>query len=147
MKTYKVIDGTSFDENTPDAVCNAINRALKSRERVQIWYGEDGKSWNDEHDMHGRFWRSMGPRKIPLMILTRRSTGGGAVLDHCIIRIYSLDQKRDLYRAPDYVPSVFTMRKSDMEGYTNEVHINGEFYSRHKSERSAKMLIAKMHKA
>jgi len=40
--------------------------------------------------------------KVPLLIANRRSLGGTAILDHCIVRIRSSAGGRVLYQHPDY---------------------------------------------
>src|SRR5437899_9975118 len=94
MKTYKIVNGTSFDERTPDEVIRVLENARLNRTRLHVSLGETdndrgqlGRDWLEEFETHGYIGRSMGPVKVPLLIANRRSTGGGAILDHCIIRI------------------------------------------------------------
>lgn len=100
---YKVVDGTSFHKDTPMAVCQILNDAMKNRsQKIRIFYGdtETGRDWNEAYDIFGYIGRSMGPVKIPLMIYSHRSGGGPGILDHCIVRI-TID-KRNVYRHPKY---------------------------------------------
>ena len=100
----KVINGTTFHTETPIAVCNILNDAISSRlsKRIRIFFGdkETGKDWNEFYDTIGYVGRSTGLIKIPLMIHNTRSTGGGAILDHCIVKI-TVD-KKTVYQHPKY---------------------------------------------
>ena len=100
----KVINGTMFHDETPIAVCNILNDAISSRrlKRIRIFFGdkETGKDWNEFYDNIGYVGRSTGLIKIPLMIHNTRSTGGGAILDHCIVKI-TVD-KKTVYQHPKY---------------------------------------------
>ena len=100
----KVINGTTFHDETPIAVCNILNDTISSRrlKRIRIFFGdkETGKDWNEFYDNIGYVGRSTGLIKIPLMIHNTRSTGGGAILDHCIVKI-TVD-KKTVYQHPKY---------------------------------------------
>lgn len=137
MKEYKVVDGTHFNPKTPDVVCNILNTYLDKEERIRVFYGdrETGRCWMDEYDTIGRIGRSMGPCKIPLLIKTRRSMGGAALLDDCIIRIQ--DRGRVLYQH-----SKFNMPTVKAEGC--KVMFDDSVYADCKSEIQAQKLAAFM---
>ena len=88
MKTYTIINGTSYDLRTPNEVIRVWN-CPTNRIRLHISLGDTatGLDWLEENDVCGYVGRSMGPIKVPLLIANRRSLGGGAILDHCIVRI------------------------------------------------------------
>ena len=107
MKTYKVVNGTSYDVRTPDAVVRVLETARLNRTRLHIGLGQTdgdkiGLDWLEEFESHGYVGRSMGPIKVPLLIANRRSLGGGAILDHCIVRIRQSDGCRVLYQHPAF---------------------------------------------
>lgn len=104
MKEYKIINGTSYDARTPTAVVTVLENARQNRTRLHISVGdpESGGDWLEEFDTHGYVGRSMGPVKVPLLLATRRSSGGGAILDHCIVRVRETASGRVLYRHPHY---------------------------------------------
>ena len=140
--TYKIYQsGTAYHIDTPDRVCEILENARTSGQRLQIYYGDrkTGKNWNEENDTRGTIGRSTGTVKIPLLIATSRSHGGGAILDHYIVKIrgkYGI-----IYKCENYKESTFEIVPSDLPEYTHNVLIDGELYSRHKSERSAKLLV------
>lgn len=104
MPQYHVVNGTSYHIETPAAVVEWLERARLNRIRLHVSYGDavTGKDWLEEFDITGYVGRSMGPVKVPLLIANRRSTGGGAMLDHCIVRIRESAGGRILYQHPAY---------------------------------------------
>lgn len=103
MKDYKVVNGISFDQRTPNQVCNILANYCGNRnQRVRLFYGDTttGKDWFECYDTIGYIGRSTGTIKIPLLIATSRSLGGGAILDHCIVKI-TID-KQTVYKHPNY---------------------------------------------
>lgn len=144
-KTYKVTESdTYYSEGTKNEVIDILERARYRGQRVKLYYGdiETGRNWNEEHDTIGTIGRSTGKVKIPLLIATKRSTVGGAILTDCIIAIK--EGKNVLYKAENFKEDVYTIVPSDMQGYEVNTLINGGLYGRHKTETSAKRLINKL---
>jgi len=107
MKNYKIVNGTSYDARTPDEVIRVLEQARLNRTRLHISLGhiegdKIGLDWLEEFETHGFVGRSMGPVKVPLLIANRRSLGGGAILDHCIVRIRQSAGGRVLWQHPAY---------------------------------------------
>ncbi|MCX7408681.1 MAG: hypothetical protein NTZ32_11430 [Planctomycetales bacterium] len=107
MKTYKIINGTSYDERTPNEVIQVLESARLNHTRLHISLGETadpnvGFDWLEEFESYGYIGRSMGPIKVPLLIANSRSMGGGAILDHCIVRIRTSSGGRVIYQHPAY---------------------------------------------
>lgn len=143
--TYKIYaSGTAYHIETPDRVCEILESARINRNRIQIYYGDvkTGKNWNQEYDTRGTIGRSTGTVKIPLLIKTSRSYGGGAILDHCIVKIRG--KHGIIYKCENYKESSFEIVPSDLPEYSHNVIIDGQLYSRHKTERSAKLLVKKL---
>jgi hypothetical protein len=103
-KEYTEVDGTFYDSRTPLAVARILERFRINRMRLKIHHGdsETGLAWGDSES--GRIGRSTGPVKIPLLVKNSRSMGGGAILDHCIVKIEYANKKNGgtLYQHPKY---------------------------------------------
>lgn len=117
---YQITDsGTAYHKETSQKVVDVLENARTMRKRVRVFYGDTqtGESWLDEYDTMGTIGRSTGQIKIPLLIKNANSTGGGAILDHCIIRIVDLGNKYDLYKHPNFHVGEFKVRKVDMTAH------------------------------
>ncbi len=135
---YKIFNGISYHKETSTEVMECLDQVQNSRERIRIWYGENGKSWNEEYDIIGRIGRSTGNNKVPLLIHNTRSYGGGALLDHCIVKIVRISDNRTLWKHKRFTQAKFTYK-------ANKVYIDGkDFAPQCKSEKSAKRLCAFM---
>lgn len=107
MKNYKVINGTSYDAQTPDEVIRVLEQARLSRTRLHVSLGytegdKIGLDWLEEFESYGYIGSSTGPVKVPLLVANSRSLGGGALLDHCIVRIRQSAGGRVLWQHPAY---------------------------------------------
>lgn len=145
-KNYKVVDGISFDINTNDSICKIIVDAWQRDIKLKIYYGDakTGKDWNEENDTIGKIGRSAGTNKIPLLLTNYNSTGGGGILDHCIVKIVNFKTKAVLYQHPEYVAPVIDIIPSDMPEYKFNTILNGKLYGQHKSLKSAQICKSKM---
>jgi hypothetical protein len=109
-KTVIEINGRAIElakataENKP--LLNALSTAYSNRRsiRVRLWYGDTqtGRSWNDEHDVMGYVSTSTGSKAIFILVHNRNSSGGGGILDNCIVRIDSITDKKILYKHPNF---------------------------------------------
>lgn len=90
---YAEMTGTYYDINTPNIVKDILEESRISKNRIKVYYGDvkTGKAWGDT--FVGHVGRSTGNTKIPLEIANSRSTGGGALLDHCIVQIDHANKK------------------------------------------------------
>lgn len=107
MKTnekYKSVNGTFYDKRTLQEVIDAIELARAGGWRVRLSYGDTltGRDWQEQYGIVGRIGRSTGPVKVPILMHNRRSIGGPAILDCCIVRIVSSAGGRVLYQHPKY---------------------------------------------
>lgn len=140
-KDYKVVDGISFDKDTPDRVCRLLLAYMNTypRVRVRLFYGDrkTGKDWCEEYDTMGYIGRSAGTTvKIPLLINNRNSTGGPGILDGCIVRM-TVD-KRDVYRHPKYHIGKITFGPSGYANVPYGVFIDGKNHANFKTQEKAK---------
>lgn len=111
-ETHKFHRDLWFKKETPLQVCDALALAYARQLRVRIWLGDPvtGVAWTDEHDVVGTIGRSTGQRKVPLLINRTNSCGGGAVLDHCIVRIDRTDGGGTVYKHPKFTNPADTWR-------------------------------------
>lgn len=126
QKTYKQVGQMSFDARTPLGVCQVLSSLNQSNRssRVRIFLGDakTGLSWLDENDVLGYIGRSSGTYKVPLLIPKRNSSGGGAILDHCIIRIVDVESRRVLYTHPKFHLPQMVVRG-------NQLYVNGKLHA------------------
>ena len=110
---YLKVGETSYYSETSQQVIDALENIREKDIRVRIFYGDikTGRSWLDENDTDGYVGRSTGTVKIPLLIHNSRSMGGGAILDHCIIRIIDTKTHRVLYTNPKFHTSKLTIKE------------------------------------
>ena len=113
--------GTYYYPQTPEAVITALESARVRNTRIRLWYGADGKNWNEEFDVTGRVAKSSGPIKVLLLIASSRSTGGGAILTHCIIKIKATTG-RTLYQSSDYCETEYHLAAPTSPGYVEAVN-------------------------
>lgn len=153
MKTYKHINGTSFDERTPDEVIRVLESARQNRTRLHISLGDtsNGKDWLEEFESHGYVGRSMGPVKVPLLVANTRSLGGGSILAHCIVRIRESAGGRVLYQHPDYHHGRLEIRQKtepvtlpDGRTLTVDVLRDGELHASFESVEKARRWVHKL---
>lgn len=106
---YKIKNGTAYHFETPDRIVTILEEARQSSRsiRLRFCFGdlETGKDWEETFDTTGYIGRSTGSIKIPLLLKKITSSGGGSILDHCIVRIekkVSGGSYREVYRHPNY---------------------------------------------
>lgn len=98
-KSYKILNDTYYHIDTPDKTVRALEKIRLSGERVVFDFGDivTGTSWKETFDIVGKIGRSSGFIKTPILLNNVRSTGGGAILTHCILKIVSSKGKRTLF--------------------------------------------------
>lgn len=103
-RTYQLVNGTAYNMATPQKVVDILEQSRQHRTRLILDYGDanTGQSWGEVNDIRGHIGRSTGNVKIPLLIKTARSMGGGGVLDHCIVKITASKGGAVLYEHPTY---------------------------------------------
>jgi len=114
---YKIVNGTAYHIETPDVVIEIIEEALNSQRsiKLRIYFGDtvSGKDWGETSDNIGYIGRSSGEIKVPLLLKSTKSSGGGSLLDHCIVKIEKIKRHthcpsyHEVYRHPKYhIPTI-----------------------------------------
>lgn len=140
-KVYQVANGTYYSQTTPYLVITHLENARAGGYRVRLFYGDNGRCWNDEYDTIGTVSRSAGTIKAPLLLTSTRSMGGGVILEHRIVRIDIREKsglKVSVYLASGVSFDHFSFGPSDMPEYHTNVtnDTTGEIYARCKTYRA-----------
>lgn len=143
--TYKVVNGTAYHMATPMAVVRELEFARLQSRRIRIFYGdaETGEDWCAEYNVIGTIGRSTGIIKVPLLLKKITSYGGGALLDHCIVKI--TENKRVIYQHKNYHIGELTIKDADKDakekGYILAVCKNGKLQVNFKTYKDAQNYI------
>ena len=149
---YQRKNGIYYHQDTPEAVVRALEQARSTRQRIRIYLGDtkSGGDWHEEHDLSGYVGSSMRPLKVPLLVFNRRSFGGGAILDHCIVKIRWASASGIVYQHPTYYHGEFTIAEIPSgdrlreNGYTHAVTVNGLIHANFRSRQAAERYVRKM---
>ena len=103
-KHYQQYNGTCYHNDTKFAMVMRLEHLRIMQTRCRFHWGDTktGKDWRDVFDVKGRIGRSTGSIKIPILLYNARSLGGGAILDHCIVKITETNGGKVLYQHPKY---------------------------------------------
>jgi hypothetical protein len=145
--TYKVSeDSTYYDKETPDELIVVLEKARLSKTRLKLYLGDSktGRDWMEEADKLGMVGRSSGPIKIPLLIKTVASRGGGSLMSGCIVKLLTSPEGTVLYQHPEYNQPKMEIVEDGDGKYSHAILIDDEIYSRHESLVSAKRLFSKL---
>lgn len=139
------VSGLWFHAGTDPKVCDAIALAHSCGYRVRLFIGDTvtGKCWHDEFGTVGTIGRSTGQVKCPLLIANVRSSGGFAILDHCVIGI-ATGPHAWLYRHPSLDLGVWSIGLSDLPDYARNVSVDGTLHARFKTHAQAERYVAFM---
>lgn len=123
----------TFNTDTSEELRRVICRLNDTRERVRVFYGDikTGTAWAEENDVLGRIGCSTGPSKIPLLIANERSSGGGGLLDGCIVAVYSTKGQK-LYKHPTFSTGTWEQCAPVNEGYVEAVAHDGKLHAQFK---------------
>lgn len=152
-KRYSKVGETCFHPDTPEELQILLNDLIENRRetRVRVILGDSktGRDWGEENDVVGYLGRSTGTVKIPLLIHNKRSSGGPALSDDCILQI-RINGGRILWTHPNYKPSHYSVRTfppepySDGKVYTAMVQKDGEEHALCETKEQAERLAAFM---
>lgn len=98
--TPNTFPGVSFNSKE---VADALNTAYRNQRRVRLFYGDGVKKeiWHETNEVLGRIGRStsrMGTIKAPILLTSKRSSGGEHILKNNIIGMRYTDTKEWLYK-------------------------------------------------
>ena len=90
--------------NVSEELMNIILRAYKYKFRIRVFYGDihTGRSWNEEYDVMGIIGRTRGNIRIPILLQRKDSCFGGALLLSSVIRIDDIEDKKTLWKLPNF---------------------------------------------
>ena len=125
---------------TKSGVAALLNKLTESKQRVRLVYGNTttGKDWLQEYDVIGSIGKSTGTNQIPLLLSNSRSTGGGAILEDCILKIVDVKSKKVLYQHDKYLAPKFDIVPS-IVGYS--VAVDGNVQANFKTIKQAQNYI------
>ena len=146
-QTFKVTDeGTYYHVGTPDSLVHILEKARTNKTRIKVYLGDavTGKDWMEESDKMGFIGRSSGPIKIPIIMKYETAKGGTDLMPENIVKLSIAYTGTVLYQTKNYhQPSMELVEDGDGED-NYAILIDEEVYSRHKTERSAKLLFKKL---
>ncbi len=125
-KQYQVTNtGTYYHIETNLQVIEVLEQCRLNNTRIRLFLGDTitGKVWPELHDVTGYVSRSTGVVKVPILRYNSIAVGGGAILDHCIMKI-SDTKGNVLYKAGNYKEPVIEIKGNEAQGiqviYDNE---------------------------
>lgn len=100
INDYQVVDGTYYNLETPPEVIKVLEDCRNDGTRIILDYGDTktGLSWGDIYDISGYVGRSTGPVKAPILLHSKRSSGGGTISSDSILSIKTSKGKKLLYQ-------------------------------------------------
>ena len=146
---YQVVNGTHYHAETPKNVITVLEACRSNGTRIRVRYGDTktGRDWLEEYDVEGRIGRSMGPVKVPLLLHNSRSMGGGAMLDHCIVRIIRTGDHCVLYSIRNYQRGEMAVHRCRLKSAPDlrvAVRVDGETHARFKTRAQAEQWVKRM---
>lgn len=95
---FRVVNGTCYNARTHNDVIQILEQSRLNKIRIEIVYGDPGTGqiWESATPNRGVVGRSTGSQPIPILIKTKRSMGGEAILDANIIEIRKAGSKKAL---------------------------------------------------
>ena len=150
VRYQQLENGTCYNAETPADMVKVLESARLSRDRIRVFYGDQvtGRCWMEENDTIGTIGRSTGRIKIPLLIKTRRSCGGGALLDSAIVKIMLITTKfREfscLYEHPNFNMPEMKVVDSHVPGFTAGVDFDNSRQANFQTREQAERYIAFM---
>lgn len=131
---------TQYHDETPEKVKQWLENLMHTGRRVRLFYGDTdkkdfqrvhgrkpdaGNDWGEEYGVTGIVGRSTGLKPIPILLSNSGSTGGGAIMDDCIVRMFVKGRQgwQEVYHHPNYHSKFENaiVIKSDLPQYSDMV--------------------------
>ncbi len=137
LQYHQLGNGTCYNVKTSVGVVEELEKARLAGIRIRVFYGdqETGRCWMDENDTIGTVGRSSGRIKIPLLIKTKRSFGGGAILDSAIVKL--MVRGRTVYEHPKFNMPTMRVVVSHVPGYVAGVDFDNSRQANFKTRQQA----------
>jgi hypothetical protein len=79
------------------------------RYRLMLGDPKTSQHWYEEHDVMGYIGRTTGTLKILLLIPTKRSSGGPAILTQNVLRVIEVRTKKVVWTHPNFKPPILSV--------------------------------------
>jgi len=137
MNTYPI----DYNPETPEEVKQILESRLHKDKRIRLFFGDiqTGEDWEEEFDTMGYIGKSTGWKPILILVNNKRSTGGGGILTHCIVKI--TENGRVLYQNKNYHQSKHEIQPSDLSEYAEMVLFDGDIQVRFVKPRQGKRYV------
>lgn len=96
---------TEVNTQVDNCLMATLSECYRQKRRVRLWYGDrkSGESYFEDFETTGRIGLSRGKIfKIPLVIASSRSWGGGALSIGSLIRVDDIKTRKTLWKVPNY---------------------------------------------
>lgn len=128
--------GMWIEDPTDPKVVEIIRQYHSSRKRLRIFYGDSktGRDWMSEYNVIGTVGRSTGTMKIPLLIASTRSYGGGAISTSSIVRLMDVKNKSELWSHPFYHQPAIETCESGHASVPFGIKVHGKEHANFKTD-------------
>ena len=129
--------------DAPHRVFNILEDARIGRHLLHIFFGENvtGRDWMEENDCVGHIGRSMGPKKV-LLLVEPGEDGGPEISMSSIVKIVRFTRVPTvLYQHPAFNQPTMEIVASEIPGYNATVLCNGSVHANFKTVAQAEKWI------
>jgi hypothetical protein len=121
--TYKELNGTYFNDKTPDSIITVLDALITSGARCRIFFGdaETGYDWAESHNTIGTIDISTGSITIPVLITSNRIGGKISFSDQYIVKIVESSGGRVLWIHPNYQKPEFSISNRGDADFPHEL--------------------------
>ncbi|MCK4666869.1 hypothetical protein KAU33_08975 [Candidatus Dependentiae bacterium] len=106
MVGYVEMNGTRYDEDTPEELIHVLEQVRNLGLRIKLCYGDQmtGRDWEETCDIKGYVSRSTGKIKVPILVYNTRNISGSEIPTAHIVKIEYANKKQGLilWEHPNY---------------------------------------------